>query len=134
MADRTVGGRVATTDTPTWLDPALVAHWLRTNVPDAGSPDAAELDRVCAAAEAYVERCRPEWWLVDEADPEEVVYNPDAETLQGAVMYAAREVRRRNSPSGVETAIDGNPVFVSRYDSDIERALRTGTWNRPGVG
>jgi hypothetical protein len=104
------------------------------NVPSAGTPDAVELDRVCAATQTYVERCRPEWWLPEDADPDVVVYTPDAETYQGAVMYAAREVRRRNSPSGVETAIDGNPVFVSRYDSDIERALRTGTWNRPGVG
>lgn len=134
MAERTIGGRVATPYAPTWLDPADVARWLRMNAPTAGSPDADELDRVCAAAEAYAERCRPEWWVVDEVDPENVDYLPDAETYQGAVMYAAREVRRRNSPSGIETAIDGNPVFVSRYDSDIERALRTGTWNRPGVG
>ena len=119
---------------PTWLAAADVAQWLRTNVPTAGTPDEVELDRVCAATQVYVERCRPEWWIVDDIDPEQVDYDPDAETYQGAVMYAAREVRRRNSPSGVETAIDGNPVFVSRYDSDIERALRTGTWNRPGVG
>ena len=119
--------------TPTWLDPADVAAWLRLNAPQA-TTDQAELDRVCAAAEAYAERCRPEWWVISETDPEDVVYTPDAETYQGAVMYAAREVRRRNSPSGMETSIDGNPVFVSRYDSDIERALRTGTWNRPGVG
>ena len=117
---------------PTWLDPADVVTWLRAN--SSASTDSVELDRVCAAAEAYVERCRPEWWLIDPDDPDNVLYQPDAETYQGAVMYAAREVRRRNSPSGVETAVDGNPVFVSRYDSDIERALRTGTWNTPGVG
>ena len=119
--------------TPTWLDPADVAAWLRLNAPQA-TTDEAELNRVCAAAETYAERCRPEWWMQDVDDPDNVEYQPDGETYHGAVMYAAREVRRRNSPSGMETAIDGNPVFVSRYDSDIERALRTGTWNRPGVG
>jgi hypothetical protein len=119
---------------PTWLLPADVTQWLRAQAPAAATPDAVELDRVCAATQVYVERCRPEWWTADDIDPEQVDYVPDAETYQGAVMYAAREVRRRNSPSGVETAIDGNPVFVSRYDSDIERALRTGTWTRPGVG
>lgn len=113
--------------TPTWLDPGDVSGWLRANAPGAGTPEAAELARVCTATESYVQRCRPEF-------ADQVGYAPDAETYQGAVMYAAREVRRRNSPSGIETAIDGNPVFVSRYDSDIERALRTGTWNRPGVG
>jgi hypothetical protein len=118
---------------PTWLDPADVATWLRLNAPQAAT-DQAELDRLCAATQLYVERCRPEFWFEDPGDPENVVFEPDAEVYQGAVMYAAREVRRRNSPSGMETAIDGNPVFVSRYDSDIERALRTGTWNRPGVG
>lgn len=119
---------------PTWLSPHDVVLWLRSQAPTTATPEADELDRVCASTQVYVERCRPEWWFTDDTDPEQVVYEPDAETYQGAVMYAAREVRRRNSPSGVETAIDGNPVFVSRYDSDIERALRTGTWNRPGVG
>jgi hypothetical protein len=120
--------------TPTWLVPADVAGWLRSNAPGTGTPEAVELDRVCASTEDYVERCRPEFWEADASDPPIETYVPDAETYQGAVMYAAREIRRRNSPSGMETSIDGNPVFVSRYDSDIERALRTGTWNRPGVG
>lgn len=123
---------MAATFTPTWLDPADVATWLRLNAPQA-TTDELELDRVCAATEFYVERCRPEFYVID-PDTEDVTYEPDAETYQGGVMYAAREVRRRNSPSGVEIAVDGNPVFVSRYDSDIERALRTGTWNVPGVG
>lgn len=119
------------TFTASWLDPADVAAWLRSNAQDPATDT--ELARVCAGTEAYVQRCRPEFWT--DADPGvDAAYVPDAEAYQGAVMYAAREVRRRNSPSGMETAIDGNPVFVSRYDSDIERALRTGAWNLPGVG
>lgn len=111
-----------------WLDPADVSTWLRLNSP--GPVDASELERVCAMTEKYVQRCRPEFL----SDAEPPVYTPDAEVYQGAVMYAARETRRRNSPAGIEQFADGGTTFVSKYDSDIERALRTGTWTRPGVG
>lgn len=122
-----------TTYAPTWLEPADVSAWLRANAPGAGTPEAAELDRVCAATAAYVERCRHEWWFEDPDDPENVVYEPDAETYQGAVMYAARECRRRNNPTGTET-FDGGLTFISRYDPDIDRALHTGAYQLPGVG
>jgi hypothetical protein len=113
----------------TWLQPADVATWLRTNT--GGDPaDDVELVRVCEATEAYVQRCRPEW--MNDAEPP--VYTPDRETYQGAVMYAARETRRRNSPAGIEQFADGGTTFVSKWDSDIERFLRTGTWTVPGVG
>ena len=112
-----------------WLDPELVAAWLRLNLPGPAVDDD-ELVRVCAGTEAYVERCRPEQYT--DADPP--VYDPDNEVLQGAVMYASRELRRRNSPAGIEQFADGGTTFVSKYDSDIERALRTGAWNMPGVG
>jgi hypothetical protein len=59
-------------------------------------------------------------------------YLPDAETYQGAVMYAAREYRRRNSPAGVEMFGDVTS-FVSRFDPDIDRALQTGSYARPVV-
>lgn len=59
-------------------------------------------------------------------------YVPDAETYQGAVMYAAREYRRRNSPAGVEMFGDVTS-FVSRFDPDIDRALMTGSYARPVV-
>lgn len=59
-------------------------------------------------------------------------YAPDAETYQGAVMYAAREYRRRNSPAGVEMFGDVTS-FVSRFDPDIDRALQTGSYARPVV-
>jgi hypothetical protein len=134
MAERTIGGRVAETYAPTWLVAAHVAQWLRAELADPGTPDAEEMNRICADAQIYVEGCRPEFWVPDEVDPETVVYRPNARVYQGAVMYAARTVRRRNSPSGVEIAIDGNPVFVSRYDTDIEHHLKTGVANRPGVG
>jgi hypothetical protein len=126
---------MASTFTPTWLKPDDVARWLRLN---AGAPatEDDELVRVCVQTEAYVQRCRPEW----HSDPDPAVpgdtatYTPDAETYQGAVMYAAREYRRRNSPAGIEAWAEGGAVFVAKYDADIERALRTGQWNVPGVG
>jgi hypothetical protein len=62
-----------------------------------------------------------------------VVYEPDAEVYQAAVMLAARLVRRRNSPGGVET-FGESVTYVSRYDPEIGRALRTGLWALPGVG
>lgn len=118
--------------TPAWLAPADVLHWLARN--GVLSPeDEAEVNRVCAMVELYVERCRPEHFdpAPDGTDP---TYVPDAETYQGAVMYAAREIRRRNSPAGIENFADGGAAFVAKFDADIERALRTGTWARPGVG
>ena len=77
-------------------------------------------------AEIHVERCRPEWvtTTTDDSDPPvtTTTYLPDAETYQGAVMYAARELRRRNSPAGVETFGDVGVSFVAKYDPDIDRA------------
>jgi len=113
----------------TWLEPADVATWLRMQMPGPAVDDA-ELVRVCAATEKYVERCRFDQWTTD--DPP--AYVPDDEVYQGAVMYAAREIRRRNSPAGIEQFADGGTTFVSKWDSDIERFLRTGTWAVPGVG
>jgi len=124
---------MVSTFTHTWLDPDDVRHWLRIN--DAGDEtDQAETERVCVQTEAYVQRCRPEFYTVPVDPADTPLYEPDGETYQGAVMYAARELRRRNSPAGIETFADGGATFVAKFDADIERALRTGAWNRPGVG
>jgi hypothetical protein len=112
---------------PVWLTVGDVKAWLRLNDQDTTDDDL--LASVAAMAEPYVERCRPEWF--DASTPP--VYTPDAETYQGAVMYAAREYRRRNSPAGIELFGDVTS-FVSRYDPDIERALQTGAFARPIVG
>jgi hypothetical protein len=93
------------------------------------------VDLVCVATETYVQRCRPEFYYLDPENPDGTpVYEPDGETMQGATMYAARELRRRNSPAGIELFADGGATFVAKFDADIERFLRTGIWNRPGVG
>ena len=122
--------------TPTWLDPADVLQWLQAN----GQGDVVGIERVCAMTELHVERVRPDMWeLPPPTDPPTepappAVFVPDAEVYQGAVMYAARECRRRNNPSGAETFGDGGITFVSRYDPDIDRALHTGGYQMPGVG
>ena len=48
-------------------------------------------------------------------------------------MLAARLVRRRNSPGGVESFGD-SVLYVARFDPEIARALRSGNWAMPGVG
>ena len=112
-----------------WLAPDDVKAWLRLDDTDPTDDDLVR--RVAGLAEIYVQRCRPDAWQSD-VDPQ--VYEPDAEIYQGAVMYAAREYRRRNSPGGIDSVTDAGAVYVSKYDSDIERALRTGTWAPPAVG
>jgi hypothetical protein len=112
------------TFTPVWLAPADVKAWLKLNNQDAS--DDALIDAVCCQTEIYVARCRPEWLNPDGS------YDPDDETYQGARMFAAREYRRRNSPSGIE-AFGDVTSFVSRFDPDIDRALQTGVFARPVV-
>ena len=116
--------------TTSWLDPEVVKGWLHLNV--GVDVDEDELvERCCAQTELYVQRCRPDCW---DSTVEPPVYRPDAEVHQGAVMYAAREVRRRNSPAGIQSFGESGVSYVSKYDSDIERALRQGAWALPGVG
>lgn len=114
---------------PVWLDEEDVKSWLRINAQDTTDDDL--ITSVCAMTEPYVQRCRPEWLILPPGGtaPE---YQPDAETYQGAVMYAAREYRRRNSPAGIETFGEVTS-FVARFDPDIDRALQTGAWARPVI-
>ena len=127
--------------TPQWLDVADVKAQLRIMGADSADDD---LVTMCAAAvEPQVQRARPDAWVYHDPDtpnppdpppitwPAEFI--PDAEVYQAAVMLAARLVRRRNSPGGIESF--GESVqYVSRYDPDIGRALRSGGWALPGVG
>jgi hypothetical protein len=127
--------------TPTWLDVADVKAQLRLAAADTADDDL--VTRCAAAVEPQVQRARPDGYpTATPADVRGVIvgdrlaalpYTPDAETYQAAVMLAARLVRRRNSPGGVET-FGESVTFVSRYDPEIARALRTGLWALPGVG
>ena len=114
-----------------WLAPSDVKAWLRLDGVEPNDDDLVR--RCCGLTELYVQRCRPDGWD-DDPDPATRSYVPDAEIYQAAVMYASREYRRRNSPGGIESVTDAGVTYVSKYDSDIERALRTGAWAEPGVG
>lgn len=112
---------------PVWLSPDDVLSWLRATL---GVEPAGEVDGVIVATEIYVQKCRPD--LFTTTDPP--VYKPDGQVYRAAVMYAARLLRRRNNPAGSESFGDIGPTFPTRYDADIDRALFTGSYTRPGVG
>lgn len=125
-AGATPSAAVSAQFSPTWLQVDDVKAWLRINAQDTTDDD---LLNACAAmAEPYVERCRPEFAVAGPPPS----YAPDAEAYQGGVMYAAREYRRRNSPAGIEL-FGEQASFVTRYDTDIERALHTGAFAPPIV-
>jgi hypothetical protein len=127
--------------TPDWLDVADVKEQLRLGGSD--TADDALVTRCSAAVEPQVQRARADLFVYhdpDDPNPPDppppgwpVVFTPDAEVYQAAVMLAARLVRRRNSPGGIET-FGESVTFVSRYDPDIARALHSGAWALPGVG
>jgi len=126
---------------PVWLLVADVKDQLRIAPGD--STDDALITRCAAAVEPQVERARPDQAVapapagrdargrITRATP--AAYAPDAEVYQAAVMLAARLVRRRNSPGGVET-FGESVTYVSRQDPEIARALHTGPYAMPGVG
>lgn len=126
---------------PAWLDVADVKEYLRLSAGDTADDDL--VTRCAAAIEPQVQRARPDMWA--EAVPvtrgpggryvaaTPRTYTPDAEVYQAGVMLAARLVRRRNSPGGVET-FGESVTYVSRYDPEIARALRQGSWALPQAG
>ena len=109
---------------PVWLLTADVKEQLRIAPGD--TTDDALITRCAAAVEPQVQRPRADQYVGD-------VFTPDAEVYQAAVMLAARLVRRRNSPGGVET-FGESVTYVSRMDPEISRALHTGPNRMPGVG
>lgn len=58
---------------------------------------------------------------------------PDA-IVAGATMLAARLVRRRNTPSGVEAFGSDGAQYVSRNDPDVAQLLGLGVHQPPAVG
>ena len=116
---------------PAWLQAGDVATWLQLT-PNTGQ---SELLAMCAAAvEPQVQAYRPDRWVVAEPVPPatELVrtYVPDAEVYQAGIMLAAKLYRRRNSPAGIEAFAD-SVAYVSRYDPEVERFLRSQNWRRP---
>ncbi|MET0996218.1 MAG: head-tail connector protein [Mycobacterium sp.] len=81
------------------------------------------------AAEPEVCRARPDAWTED--PPSTPADYPDA--YRGGVMLAARLVRRRNSPAGIES-FGESITYVAAYDPDLDRFMRRGRYRLPGVG
>jgi hypothetical protein len=117
--------------TPWPVTGADVAAWLSLTDPTA--QDVAILDTVAAQATIYAQRCRFDRWSTD-PDTGAAVFVPDVEVFQGAVMFGAREYRRRNTPAGMQNFGDGGVSYVARWDNDIDRALRVGAFRPPAVG
>lgn len=93
---------------------AVAAH-LKLSTADAACTSAA------AAANAF---CAGHDDLVD-ADG-----NPTESAKLGATMLAARLVRRRNSPAGIEAVTQDAAVYVARTDPDVMMLLRL---DQPGI-
>lgn len=56
------------------------------------------------------------------------------QVLRGANMLGGRLLRRRRSPSGVETFAGEGVVYVQRNDPDIAQLLQLGDYAKPAVG
>lgn len=107
---------------PGWLLLPDVKDQLRIDGDDA--TDDTLITRAIGAAEIEVGRARPDA-AADPAGHQDVY-------LAG-VMLAARLVRRRNSPAGIESFGD-SVSFVASFDPDMDRFLRRGRYRFPGVG
>ena len=84
-----------------------------------------EAKRGAAAVNAY---------LAGRDDLLEAPGTPTAAAKLGALMLAAKLVRRRNSPYGTES-VDGSVAsYTARYDPDISRLLGIDYHAAPGVG
>lgn len=85
---------------------------------------------VVAATTAYVATIP----YVLALDPE--VWPPGlwpSDVTQGAIMLAARLYRRRNTPSGVESFVEG-AVYLPRRDHDVDMLLHQGFYAPKFVG
>jgi hypothetical protein len=82
----------------------------------------AVVDSVVGAVNGYVRTLRVAQIDAD-AWPETVAH--------GATMLAARLVRRRDTPAGVQAFTDEGAVYVSRNDPDVAMLLGVGAYGKP---
>lgn len=112
---------------PPWTHPSVEELTTRTLswsglTTASGGDDVAALDQVVPAVVSLVEASRAR------REPDGA-WSP--ETWSGAVMLAARLVRRRNSPAGIEAFTGDAVAYVRRNDPDIATMLRL---NAPAIG
>lgn len=115
---------------------AAALSWLGINVDTASGPDVDAATIVAPAVRSFVESI-PDLPTVTVTDPDtlEPVTRWADKVELGAVMLAARLVRRRNSPQGVAAFTEvGGAAYVSRMDPDVAQLLRLGAYAAPQVG
>lgn len=87
---------------------------------------------VTAAVNALVNEANGTRWVPDPDDATATVWAAD--TYLGALMYAARLVRRANSPAGIEAFFETGVAYVQRTDPDVAVLLRLGSYAVPMTG
>lgn len=113
-----------------WVTTEAVSGWLRAQPAAGGSAQAAtaaDIAKAVASVNAWMTRtfgAAPP--AVAQGEPD-----PNADKSLGAIMLAARLVRRRNSPEGVAALTETGPYYVARTDPDVSMLLGL---DRPQVG
>lgn len=106
--------------------------WLGVNASTATGPDVDAATIVAPAVRSFVDSI-PDLPTITDPTSTEPVWADKVKL--GAVMLAARLVRRRNSPQGVAAFTEvGGAAYVSRIDPDVAQLLRLGAYAAPQVG
>lgn len=90
-------------------------------------PESPNLEAVVSAVNGFVSRLPIVSRLAGDEE-----WTP--EICLGAVMLAARLIKRRNSANGVEAITDIGVTYTARYDSDVARLLQLDDQRKPAVG
>ncbi|MFI6688907.1 hypothetical protein [Streptomyces sp. NPDC050485] len=114
-------------------------------VPDPGTADGVWLAQAVAAINALAVDTVPRLRTLSRppspgTSPASPVRQADdvpvwPEDIRAALlMQAQRLFARRSSPTGVAVYGDAGPAYVAKWDPDVERLLRIGSWSPPQVG
>ncbi|MFJ9433685.1 hypothetical protein ACIRQY_29085 [Streptomyces sp. NPDC101490] len=105
--------------------------------PAEGTADAVWLARAVAAIDALAVDTVPRLRLIEAgAEPGQPLPQWPEDIRAALLLQAQRIFARRSSPTGVAGYSDlgGAAVYVSRWDPDVERLLRIGSWAPPQTG
>ena len=104
-----------------WVSSESVSGWLRAQPATGGTAaaaTAADIEHAVAAVNSWMVRT-----FGGRVTPADGAEDTQAHQALGALMLAARLVRRRNSPEGVQAVTELGPVYVSRNDPDVALLL-----------